>query len=70
MSNAWEETLNVDFMQDFYLHGFECHGSFTGFVLKYCSTDKILCFKVLIFFEKLLKMLSITENGNAGHCMT
>lgn len=35
MSNAWEETLNVDFVQDFYLHDFECHGSFTGFVLKY-----------------------------------
>lgn len=32
MSNAWEETLNVDFMQDFYLHVFECHGNFNGLV--------------------------------------
>lgn len=40
MPNAWEETLNVDFMQDFCLHEFNCHGNFTGIVLKYCSTDK------------------------------
>lgn len=45
--------LNVDFMQDFYLHGFECHGSFNGLVLKHCSADKILCFQVHIFLFSL-----------------
>lgn len=40
MPNAWEETLNSDFLQNFYLRGFWCCGSFTEMELKYRTTDK------------------------------
>lgn len=49
--------LNVDFTQEFYLHGFECHGNFNGLVLKYWSTDKIMCFEICIFLFSLERFL-------------